>query len=135
VILSEGGLKPALRAVASRSAVPADLQVRIDDRLEEGIEAAAYYVVAEALTNTAKHADASVAGVNVEARDGILDLVIDDDGVGGADPADGSGLLGLSDRVEALGGNLRARRASRRHSGHLAVSAALTRARQPACLL
>ena len=105
-ILSEGGLETALRALARRSAVPVNLQVRIDDWLDEGIEVAAYYVVSEALANTAKHADASMAGVTVEARDGILDLVIDDDGVGGADPAQGSGLVGLSDRVEALGGTI-----------------------------
>jgi signal transduction histidine kinase len=105
-ILSEGGLKPALRALARRSAVPVKLQVRIDDSLDEGIEVAAYYVVSEALANTAKHADASMAGVNVEAREGILNVVIDDNGVGGADPARGSGLAGLSDRVEALGGTL-----------------------------
>jgi signal transduction histidine kinase len=105
-ILSEGGLKPALRALARRSAVPVKLQVTIDDSLDEGIEVAAYYVVSEALANTAKHADASIAGVNVEAREGILNLVIDDNGVGGADPARGSGLAGLSDRVEALGGTL-----------------------------
>jgi PAS domain S-box-containing protein len=105
-ILSEGGLEPALRSLARRSAVPVRLQVRIDDWLHEGIEVAAYYVVSEVLANTAKHADASVAGVTVEAREGVLDLVIDDDGVGGADPTHGSGLVGLSDRVEALGGTI-----------------------------
>jgi PAS domain S-box-containing protein len=105
-ILSEGGLKPALGALARRSTVPVKLQVDIDGWLDEGIEVAAYYVVSEALANTAKHADASEAGVTVEARQGTLDLVIDDDGVGGADPAHGSGLLGLIDRVEALGGTI-----------------------------
>jgi PAS domain S-box-containing protein len=105
-ILSEGGLELALRALARRSAVPVELDVRMDGRLEEGIEVAAYYVVSEALANAAKHADASVAEINVEARNGVLDLMISDNGVGGADPARGSGLVGLKDRVEALGGTM-----------------------------
>jgi PAS domain S-box-containing protein len=105
-VLSEGGLEPALRGLARRSAIPVQLQVKLGERLEEGIEVAAYYVVSEALANAAKHAEASVAGVTVEARDGVLDLLISDDGVGGADPARGSGLVGLSDRVEALGGTI-----------------------------
>jgi PAS domain S-box-containing protein len=105
-VLSEGGLEPALRGLARRSAIPIRLQVKLDGRLEEGIEVAAYYVVSEALANAVKHANASVAGVNVEVRDGLLDLLISDDGVGGADPSHGSGLVGLSDRVEALGGAL-----------------------------
>ena len=105
-ILSEGGLEPALRALARRSAVPVKLEVRIDGRLGEGIEVAAYYVVSEALANVAKHADASVAEVNVEARNGVLDLMITDNGMGGADPAKGSGLVGLKDRVEALDGTI-----------------------------
>jgi signal transduction histidine kinase len=105
-ILSEGGLEPALRALARRSAVPVELTVRINSRLEEGIEVAAYYIVSEALANAAKHANASVAELAVEARNGVLDLVINDDGVGGADPARGSGLVGLKDRVEALGGTI-----------------------------
>jgi PAS domain S-box-containing protein len=105
-ILSEGGLEPALRALARRSAVPVELKVTIDHRLEEGIEVAAYYVISEALANAAKHADASMTGVEVEARAGLLELAISDNGVGGADPARGSGLVGLSDRVEALGGTI-----------------------------
>jgi signal transduction histidine kinase len=105
-ILSEGGLEPALRSLARRSAVPVRLKVALDRRLEEGIEVAAYYVVSEALANAAKHAGASETDVDVTARDGLLQLVINDDGVGGADPAHGSGLLGLSDRVQALGGRI-----------------------------
>ncbi|GAA1629751.1 hypothetical protein GCM10009744_17200 [Kribbella alba] len=105
-ILSEGGLGPALRALARRSAVPVELDVRVQQRLAERVEVAAYYVVSEALANAAKHAHASVAQVRVEAVDGILALRIRDDGVGGADPARGSGLIGLTDRVEALGGKI-----------------------------
>jgi PAS domain S-box-containing protein len=105
-ILSEGGLEPAVRALARRSAVPVKLDVRIDGRLDEGIEVAAYYVISEALANAAKHAHASVAEVNVDARNGVLDVTIRDDGVGGADPERGSGLVGLKDRVEALGGTI-----------------------------
>jgi GAF domain-containing protein len=105
-ILSEGGLGPALRALARRSAVPIELDVSVDERLAESVEVAAYYVVSEALANAAKHAHASLAQIHVEARNGILDLRIHDDGVGGADPARGSGLIGLTDRVEALGGRI-----------------------------
>jgi GAF domain-containing protein len=105
-ILSEGGLAPALRALARRSAVPVDLDVRAERRLPEHVEVAAYYVVSEALTNAAKHAQASVAYVELDARDAIVRLAIRDDGVGGADPTQGSGLVGLRDRIEALGGTL-----------------------------
>jgi signal transduction histidine kinase len=105
-ILSEGGLGPALRTLARRSAVPVELEVRPEARFPAPIEVAAYYVVSEALANAAKHAQASVAKVRVEAQDGVLELMIHDDGVGGANPARGSGLTGLRDRVEALGGTL-----------------------------
>lgn len=105
-ILSEGGLGPALRALARRSAVPVKLDVTVDKRLEERVEVAAYYVVSEALTNAGKHAQASVTEVHVGTHNGTLELTIRDDGVGGADPARGSGLVGLTDRVEALGGTL-----------------------------
>jgi PAS domain S-box-containing protein len=105
-ILSEGGLDPALRALERRSPVPLELDLDLDGRLEEPTEVAAYYVISEALTNTAKHAQASRAQVRVEARDDTLEVTIRDDGVGGADPAGGSGLIGLADRVEALGGTL-----------------------------
>jgi signal transduction histidine kinase len=105
-ILAQGGLAPALKTLARRSAVPVELEVRAETRLPEPVEVAAYYVVSEALTNTAKHAHASEAHVTVEARDGVLELSIRDDGSGGADPARGSGLIGLTDRVDALGGTI-----------------------------
>jgi signal transduction histidine kinase len=105
-ILVRGGLAPALRALARRSAVPVELEVRAETRLPEPVEVAAYYVVSEALTNTAKHAHASVVQVAVEARDGVLELSIRDDGSGGADPTRGSGLIGLTDRVDAVGGTI-----------------------------
>jgi signal transduction histidine kinase len=106
VILSRGGLEPALRALRRRSPIPVELDVRAPERLPEPVEVAAYYVVAEALTNAAKHAHASSVSVEAEAIDGALRLSVRDDGVGGADPARGSGLVGLTDRVEALGGRL-----------------------------
>jgi signal transduction histidine kinase len=106
-ILSEGGLAPALRTLARRSAVPVQLEVGAEGRLPERVEVTAYYVVAEALANTAKYADASVVRVEVDTDDGLLRLGVRDDGVGGADPARGSGLVGLKDRVEASGGSLR----------------------------
>jgi signal transduction histidine kinase len=105
-ILSKGGLGPALRSLACRSAVPVDLDVDVEGRLPDRVEVAAYYVVAEALTNTARHAHAAEVKVRVKAADGQLDLTISDDGAGGADPANGSGLIGLVDRVEAVGGHL-----------------------------
>jgi signal transduction histidine kinase len=106
-ILSRGGLGPALKTVARRSAVPVRLQVRgTDRRLPEGVEVAAYFVVSEALTNAARHARASVVDVDVDTDDELVRLSIRDDGVGGADPAHGSGLVGLKDRVEALGGTI-----------------------------
>jgi signal transduction histidine kinase len=106
VILSRGGLGPALKALGRRSPLPVELDVRTQERLPEPIEVAAYYVVAEALTNAAKHAHATVARVEAEVSDGDLRVSVQDDGVGGADPALGSGLVGLTDRVEALGGKL-----------------------------
>ena len=103
-ILSEGGLGPALRTLAQRSGVPVDLDIRTQTRFPESVEVGAYYVVSEALTNTAKHAAASHAEVILEERADRLQLSVRDDGVGGADPQGGSGLTGLRDRVEALGG-------------------------------
>jgi signal transduction histidine kinase len=105
-ILASGGLAPALKTLARRSAVPVELEVRAVKRLPEPVEVAAYYVVSEALTNTAKHAHASVAHVSVEACPGVLMLSIRDDGSGGAEPTRGSGLIGLTDRVETLGGTI-----------------------------
>ncbi|MCU1656797.1 MAG: putative GAF-sensor signal transduction histidine kinase [Pseudonocardiales bacterium] len=103
-ILSTGGLRHALRALARRSAVPVEIKVRIDGRLPEPVEVAAYYVVSEMLTNAAKHARASVVEVDAEASGGTLRVCVRDDGVGGADPLAGSGLVGLKDRIDALGG-------------------------------
>jgi signal transduction histidine kinase len=83
-----------------------ELEVRTSSRLPEPIEVTAYHVVAEALTNVAKHAHASVAGVQVDAVDATVRISVEDDGVGGADPARGSALVGLKDRVEATGGTI-----------------------------
>ena len=105
-ILSEGGLSPALKALARRSAVPVELDMHIQTRLPEPIEVATYYVASEALAKPAKHAHASMAHVEVQAHDGWLHLLVRDDGVGGATPKQGSGLIGLTDRVEALGGTI-----------------------------
>jgi len=105
-ILSEGGLEPALRALRRRSAIPVELDLHPERPLPGRVEVAAYYVVSEALTNAAKHARASVVNVELETHDAILQLAIHDDGIGGADPDQGSGLVGLSDRIEALGGTL-----------------------------
>jgi signal transduction histidine kinase len=105
-VLSEGGLGPALKALARRSAIPVELDLHVPTRLPEPVEVAAYYVVSEALANTAKHARASVARVEVQAGDGRLLLSVRDDGVGGAATGRGSGLVGLTDRVEALGGTI-----------------------------
>ena len=105
-ILSEGGLGPALRTLARRSSVPVVLAVDAEQRLPERIEVAAYYVVSEALTNAAKHASASAVHVDVAMNGDDLRHAIRDDGVGGADPARGSGLIGLKDRVEAMGGSI-----------------------------
>jgi len=106
-ILSKGGLGPALRTLALRSAIVVDLDVATDVRLAQPIEIAAYYVASEALANAAKHSQASRVDVSLEQRDGSLLLSIRDDGVGGADATRGSGLVGLTDRVEALGGSIR----------------------------
>ena len=105
-ILSKGGLCPALKALGRRSAVPVQLDLAVEGRLPETAEVAAYYVVAEALTNVAKHAQASEVSVSVELEGANLRLSIRDDGVGGADSRKGSGLLGLIHRVEALGGTM-----------------------------
>ena len=106
VLAKGGGLGPALKTLARRSSLPVNLDVAIDRRLPDSVEAAAYYVVAEALTNAAKHAHASEVTVGVQVQEGNLRLLIRDDGVGGADAAKGSGLIGLKDRVEALGGHV-----------------------------
>jgi signal transduction histidine kinase len=105
-ILTQGGLAPALRTLAMRSSVPVEVVVEREERLPESVEVAAYYVAAEALTNAAKHAGASRAWVKLERHDGRVRLRVGDDGAGGADPSTGSGLTGIRDRVEALGGSL-----------------------------
>jgi signal transduction histidine kinase len=105
-ILTEGGLGPALKALARRSPIPVECDVRTAARLPERAEVAAYYVVSEALTNAAKHARASVVHVDVEEVDRLLRLNVRDDGTGGAKLIPGSGLVGLKDRVEALGGTI-----------------------------
>jgi signal transduction histidine kinase len=107
-VLSEGGLGPALTALARHSALPVDLDVDLQQRLPDPVEVAAYHVVAEALSNAAKHANASVVRVGIRPDGDRLHLLVRDDGVGGADPSRGWGLLGLSDRVQALGGTMTA---------------------------
>jgi signal transduction histidine kinase len=105
-ILSKGGLAAAVKALARRSPVPVELEVRADGRLPEPVEVAGYYVVSEALTNAAKHAQASSVHVELDVGDAMVRLAISDDGVGGADPDRGSGLTGLRDRLEAIGGTI-----------------------------
>lgn len=105
-ILSRGGLGPTLKTLARRCAVPVELDVAVPRHLPDHVEVAGYYVVAEALTNVAKHAQASRVQLAVTAEDDKLHLSIRDDGIGGADARKGSGLIGLVDRVEALGGQI-----------------------------
>jgi signal transduction histidine kinase len=105
-ILSSGGLGPALEGLARRSTVPVSVDVTSDLQLEENVAVTAYYVASEALTNAAKYAHASKIRLTVDVHDGWLVLTIRDDGVGGADPSRGTGLIGLRDRVVALGGTL-----------------------------
>jgi signal transduction histidine kinase len=95
-----------LRTLARRSAILVRLDLRVEHRLPEAIEVGAYYVVSEALTNAVKHAEASAVDVRIEAVDGVLRVSVQDDGVGGAQFGQGSGLVGLKDRVEALGGRI-----------------------------
>src|SRR5215469_5403629 len=105
-ILADGGLRPALKTLARRSPLPIELDIQIDRRLPEPVEIAAYYTVAEALTNAVKHAHATSADIQVTESNGALHLHVHDNGCGGADFSHGTGLLGLKDRVEALGGHL-----------------------------
>jgi signal transduction histidine kinase len=105
-VLSERGLGPALEALAGRAHVPVDVHELPGERLPTGVEAAAFYLVAEALTNVAKYAEASGASVRVRVEDNHLLVEVADDGVGGADASRGSGIRGLADRVEALDGQL-----------------------------
>ena len=103
-MLTDRGLEPAIEALAARAPLPVSVAVELEERLPEPVEAAAYYVVAEALTNAAKHARASEVAVRVARENGFALIEVADDGVGGAATTGGSGLRGLADRVEALGG-------------------------------
>ncbi|GAA2616476.1 hypothetical protein GCM10010399_54270 [Dactylosporangium fulvum] len=106
VQLSQGGICPVLRTLARRSTVPVELDLHIGRSLPERVEVAVYFVVSEALTNAAKHSQASVVHVTVETDTSAIRLSVHDDGTGGADVSEGTGLMGLRDRVEALGGRL-----------------------------
>jgi signal transduction histidine kinase len=106
-VLASGGLRPALRALARRSPVPVRVDVLAEQRMPEHVEVSAYYVVTEALTNAAKHARASAVSIRVEVAGELLRVAVTDDGDGGAVVGAGTGLVGLKDRVEALGGRLR----------------------------
>ncbi len=108
-VLTQAGLEPAIRSLVDRALMPTELRVDLPARLPDAIEAAAYFVASEALTNAGKHAHAGSACVALAVIDGILVVEVSDDGCGGADPARGSGMRGLSDRVEAIGGTLEAR--------------------------
>jgi signal transduction histidine kinase len=105
-ILTEGGLSPALKALGRRSPVRVKLDMGFEQRLPDQVEVAAYYTVSEALTNASKHAEATRVWVSLRLEDDILLLSVRDDGVGGADATRGSGLTGLRDRIEALGGTI-----------------------------
>jgi signal transduction histidine kinase len=104
--LAHGGLEVAIKTLARRSPVPVRFEADIPRRLPESVEVAAYYVVAEALCNTWKYARASTVHITAAIRDGRLCVTVCDDGVGGADPSEGSGLIGLADRIQALGGTI-----------------------------
>ena len=105
-ILEKGGLEPAFRALTRRAGLPVELEINVPGRLPDRVEVAAYYALSEALTNAAKHARASLVKVEVGVADQALRLLVSDDGAGGADASRGSGLVGLSDRVEAVGGTI-----------------------------
>jgi len=104
--LSEDGLTPALKRLVARSPLRVNLDCRADGRFPEPVEVTTYYVVSESLTNAAKYADTPVVDVDVAVDGGALRVEVRDDGRGGADPHEGSGLLGLRDRVEAIGGTM-----------------------------
>ena len=105
-VLTEGGLSPALKALGRRSPVRVKLDIQTEHRLPDQVEVAAYYIVSEALTNASKHAGATRVWVTLRVENETLRLSIRDDGAGGADPARGSGLIGLADRVGALQGRI-----------------------------
>ncbi len=108
-ILSEAGLGPALKALARRSAVPVELDLDLGSPPGPQAEVAAYYIASEALANAAKHAQATVIELRVRGDDGALTLSVRDNGIGGADPSRGTGIIGLKDRVEAVGGTISVR--------------------------
>jgi len=105
-VLTEGGLEPALAGLAGRVALPVEVTAVPAGRLPAAVEATAYFVVAEALTNVLRHAGATRAGVSLQRRGEVLVVGVNDDGLGGADVDRGSGLAGLADRVAAIGGAL-----------------------------
>jgi signal transduction histidine kinase len=105
-ILTEGGLPPALKALGRRSSIRVKLDIGFEHRLPDQVEVAAYYTVAEALTNASKHSDADCVWISLRVEDDLLHLSIRDDGAGGADASRGTGLTGLTDRLEALGGRI-----------------------------
>src|SRR5262249_54914999 len=107
VALTTHGLRPALEALSRRGPMPLQLLRVPEERLPEPVEAAIYYLVAEATTNVAKYAQATQTTVTVGRSNGVVTVVVTDDGVGGAEPGKGSGLVGLTDRIEALGGRFR----------------------------
>jgi signal transduction histidine kinase len=106
-VVSGHGLQVALDTLAAKAAVPVTMSTELDGRLQEAIEVAAYYVVSESLANVGKHARANAATVSVARENGTLVVEVADDGIGGADTEQGTGLRGLADRVEAHGGRLR----------------------------
>jgi signal transduction histidine kinase len=105
-ILVEAGLGAAIRALARRSPLPVRVRMPVERRFPGSCEVTAYYVAAEAFTNAAKHANASAVDILIEEADGTLTVQVRDDGDGGADASRGSGLIGLRDRVEAVGGSM-----------------------------
>jgi signal transduction histidine kinase len=105
-VLTERGLEAAVAALVQRAPVPVDMHAAVPARPDPSIEAAAYFLISEALTNVAKYAQADAVTVDLRAASGVLVVTITDDGIGGADPAGGSGLRGLVDRVEAIGGQI-----------------------------
>jgi signal transduction histidine kinase len=105
-ILVEAGLRAAIRALARRSRLPVRVQLQAGGRFPAPCEVTAYYVAAEAFTNAAKHANASAVDILLEEAGGVLTVQVRDDGAGGADASRGSGLTGLRDRVEAVGGSM-----------------------------
>jgi len=129
-LLVNGGLSSALKTLARRSSVRVDLDMQLQERLPEHVEVTAYYVMSEGLANAAKHAEASHVRVQVDAAGGVLRLDLRDDGVGGADPAHGSGLVGLRDRVEAIGGTFRVM-SPRGEGTHLLIELPVRPLKQP----